>query len=58
VAYPVQKKYNVAFTDAILDSSHQLYHVTDQEFTKSNPENVKATRAFFESITGKIGNNN
>ena len=58
MVYPVQKKYNVAFTDAKLDSMYQLYHVTDQEFTKSNPENVKAMRSFFESITGKNGNNN
>jgi len=43
--------------DAKLDSLHQLYHVTDKKITKSNPENVKAMRSFFESITGKNGNN-
>ncbi|MDO8928434.1 MAG: hypothetical protein Q7W54_05535 [Bacteroidota bacterium] len=40
VLNPVQKKYNVVFMDTKLDSLHQLYHVTDKVFTKSNPENI------------------
>ncbi len=33
-----------------LDSLQQLYHVTDKEFAKSTPAQVKAMRAFFESM--------
>jgi arylsulfatase A-like enzyme len=39
-----------------LDSLQQLYQVTDKEFEKSSPAQVKAIRAFFEGMKNNAGN--